>query len=82
MKVNTKLFSLRYLSENQIEEIPSGLFKDVGALVFLFLESNKIEKISLNDLENLKKLEWLQLSDNRLTLTEQCFPVLESIFEM
>lgn len=82
MKITPNFFYLRFLSKNQIEEIPSGLFKDTTSLVILFLESNKIENFSLSEFENLKLLQWVQLSDNRLTLIGQCFPVLDSIFEM
>jgi Leucine-rich repeat (LRR) protein len=52
------------MKNNEIEEIPEGVFENLPNLKYLDLKSNKISKIHPNAFENLSKLKILDLRQN------------------
>jgi Leucine-rich repeat (LRR) protein len=55
-----------HLTENEIENLPEGVFWDLKNLVHLGLEYNKIEQLSDKIFVNLKNIESIGLSGNRI----------------
>lgn len=54
-----------FLSKNQLKAIPKGI-SELDGLVVLDLSHNEIERISLEDVRNMKGLEELILTNNKL----------------
>ncbi|XP_059621813.1 relaxin receptor 1 [Phlebotomus argentipes] len=71
-----------YLSNNDIEEITPGTFADLRKLEWLLLRSNQLTSFPLAELRDLQSLKLLDLSDNRLSLANDKFPKLHSIYEL
>ena len=80
--IKIKFSVLSDLGNNSINSLPEKVFQDLLLLEHLFLDRNRLEKLPLNQLNFLNKLEWLDLSCNLITMENDKFPKLNSILEM
>uniref|UniRef100_A0A1A9X1V3 G-protein coupled receptors family 1 profile domain-containing protein n=1 Tax=Glossina brevipalpis TaxID=37001 RepID=A0A1A9X1V3_9MUSC len=68
---------------NNISALPKGIFRGLQAVQWLFLSSNRLKHMPLNEMDvELPLLEWLVLSDNLLTLDKDKFPRLNLLLEL
>ena len=76
------LFRLRKLSLafNDIKTLPSNIFNGLNLLEWLFINSNRLT--ILPEIGELMNLEWLNISDNFLTLDNEQFNRMDSMIEM
>jgi len=56
-----------HLDDNQIEQVDSKSFVDMGSLNYLSLEGNRISRLADETFQNLHNLKFLNLAFNRLT---------------
>lgn len=56
----------RDLSNNELREVPNGVFRTLRRLTVLHLSSNKFERLDENLLHGLNQLEDIDLSRNEL----------------
>ncbi|XP_045459991.1 slit homolog 1 protein-like [Harmonia axyridis] len=63
---NTEIFELD-LSGNEIRDIKYGVFTDIN-ITRLYLNNNKIHEVASEAFSNMKRLEMIILSNNRLTV--------------
>lgn len=59
------------LSNNNIEEIPEGLFDGMTGLENFYAENNKIKRIPKNIFKDNKNLDWIALTNNNITALEK-----------
>lgn len=68
------------LAFNIIQHLPSRVFYGTNLIEWLFINSNRLTK--LPNIGELTRLEWLNISDNLLTLENEQFPHMESLIEV
>lgn len=75
-----EILDLRY---NKLSCLAPSTFEGLCSLEWLFLGSNSLESIALKELSlNVPHLEWLQLSNNLLTLIGLSFPRMQFLYEL
>ena len=71
---------LRY---NRISHLPTHIFQGLYKVQWLFLGSNRLETVPIKEMSiHLPELEWLNLSDNLLTLFNMKFPRMLLLYEL
>ncbi|TMW49490.1 hypothetical protein DOY81_005444 [Sarcophaga bullata] len=71
---------LRY---NRISHLPTHIFQGLYKVQWLFLGSNRLETIPVKEMSiHLPQLEWLNLSENLLTLFNMKFPRMLLLYEL
>lgn len=71
------------IRHNNIDQLPKGIFRGLQAVQWLFLSSNRLKRMPINEMAvELPLLEWLVLSDNLLTLDNDRFPRLNLLLEL
>lgn len=77
------VLSHRHLDYNKIEKLPPTLFSSCrDSLNWLLLKNNSLKELDLQSLDGMLNLEWLDLSNNQLTLHSSSFPILPSLLEL
>ncbi|XP_055680390.1 toll-like receptor Tollo isoform X1 [Lutzomyia longipalpis] len=64
--MNAKKLKILDMSENNLDDLPDGVFSEGAELVELYLARNQISTVSNNAFAGLKKLELLDLSFNTI----------------
>ncbi|PFX12185.1 Leucine-rich repeat-containing G-protein coupled receptor 4, partial [Stylophora pistillata] len=60
------VISFRDLSNNELENLPPHIFRNVTAVEFLKMDYNKIERLPEDQFQGLVKLSELYLSENKI----------------
>lgn len=59
-------FTISHLKSNRIAILPPAMLRQQSRLRKLFLDENRLSRISISTFKGLRSLEWLTLGSNRL----------------